>query len=404
MTELWFWIITALMLLIAIAIFVVPIYFGKDQNEIASRDALNKAFFRDRMQEINHEEEEGLIQNKADLAVELKQALLDDIAAEQDLPPKRPLSALMLLPGVFVLICLSYVTYNLYGSHRDVVAWQESLDRLPQLSVKLMSDSQSEMTKQEMDDLTLSLRTQLHKTPTDGQGWFLLGRVALTNRDILTAVAAMEKSYRFMPNDPDVMVGYAQALMLSGDEANVGTARQLLSKVIKKNHGNLQAFSLLAFEAFERGAFDEAIAAWSTMGKLIPADDPRRSMIERSIERAQTQMNVGPGKTVSVMISLDSKVVIPTNGVLFVSVHSADGAPMPIAAKKLLLNQFPLKVDLNDADSMLPERLMSSLPKVLVKARIDSDGNVMTKEGDWFGESVPFNMGESSQILINQQY
>lgn len=404
MSELWFWIITAFMLLISIAIFVVPIYFAKDQNEIASRDALNKAFFRDRMQELNHEEEEGLIQNKADLAVELKQALLDDIVITQNKTSKQSLSALMLLPGVLILIGLSYVTYNIYGSHRDVVIWQETLARLPDLSVKLMSDAQSEMTEQEMNDLTLSLRTQLQRTPKDGMGWLLLGRVALSNRDIQTAVAAMEKSYRLLPGDPDVMIGYAQALMLSGDEGNVGTARELLSKVIKKNHGNLQAFSLLAFEAFERGSFEEAIAAWTTMEKLMPLDDPRRSMIKRSIERAKKQMNVNTGETVSVVISLDPKVTIPQNGVLFVSVHSADGAPMPIAAKKLRLDKFPVHVDLNDQDSMLPERLLSSLSKVLVKARIDSDGNVMTKEGDWFGESLPFAMGESSQIVINQTY
>ncbi len=106
----------------------------------------------------------------------------------------------------------------------------------------------------------------------------------------------------------------------------------------------------------------------------------------------------------SVTVTLDEDVVLPEQGVLIISVHSADGAPMPIAAKRLPINQFPLTVELTDADSMIPERLMSSLPEVLVKARIDHDGNVMTKDGDWFGETLPFALGGQSQIVINQKY
>ncbi|SFP17136.1 c-type cytochrome biogenesis protein CcmI [Enterovibrio norvegicus] len=405
MTETMFWLITALMMLVSIAIFVLPIYRGKDQDEEASRDELNKAFFRDRMEEIEEEAQEGLIENQGELAVELKQSLLDDIPTQQAVTERmNTVSAMMLAPGVLILVILSYFLYNTFGSYGAVVSWQETTNNLPELSQRLMSESQEPLTDQEMADLTLALRTKLQQTPDDAMGWLLLGRIGMANRDIQTAEGAMAKAYGLSPENSDIKLGYAQSLIFSGDETNVTKARGLLREVIREDHANMQAFSLLAFEAFERGAYDEAIAAWSTMKKLLPENDPRIAMLERSIARANTQMNVGSGQKVSVTVTLDEDVVLPEQGVLIVSVHSADGAPMPIAAKRLPINQFPLTVELTDADSMIPERLMSSLPEVLVKARIDHDGNVMTKDGDWFGETLPFALGGQSQVVINQKY
>ncbi|CZF77239.1 c-type cytochrome biogenesis protein CcmI [Grimontia marina] len=403
MTEMWFWLITALMIVVSVGLFVLPIYRGKEQDEAASRDELNKAFFRDRMEELNEEADEGLVENQNELAVELKQSLLDDIPASEKSATQSKVPFVVLVPGILIMIAMSYGLYSTMGNYREVVSWQETASRLPELSRRLMADTNEPMTDQEMADLTLSLRTKLQQTPDDAMGWLLLGRIGLANRDVQTAEGAMAKAYNLMPDDSDVKLGYAQSLMLSGDEQNSNTARNLLREVIRVDHGNLQAFSLLAFDAFERGAYEEAVAAWSTMKQLLPADDPRISMLERSIQRAEAQMGAGEGQSVSVTISLDEQVQLPSEGVLIVSVHSADGAPMPVAAKRLPLSRFPVEVELTDADSMIPERLMSSLPEVMVKARIDNDGNVMTRDGDWFGETDPFELGGSSQLVINQK-
>ena len=143
MTETMFWLITALMMLVSIAIFVLPIYCGKDQDEEASRDELNKAFFRDRMEEIEEEAQEGLIENQGELAVELKQSLLDDIPTQQAVTEsKNTVSAMMLAPGVLILVILSYFLYNTFGSYGAVVSVQETTNNLPELAQGLMSESQ----------------------------------------------------------------------------------------------------------------------------------------------------------------------------------------------------------------------------------------------------------------------
>ncbi|MCV5277135.1 tetratricopeptide repeat protein, partial [Escherichia coli] len=79
--------------------------------------------------------------------------------------------------------------------------------------------------------------------------WLLLGRIALANRDVTTAIDSMKKSYALEPKDPDVMLGYAQALMLSQDEMDQATARSLLGKLMQQDYVDLRVFSLLAFDA-----------------------------------------------------------------------------------------------------------------------------------------------------------
>ncbi len=403
MTQLYFWILIAFMLIGSVLLFVLPIV-RKEKSKVTeqvSRDALNKAFYRERMLELDEETTEGLIENKEELALELKQSLLEDIPQNSKDPAKMN-SSLPLIPGVILFVVLVLGIYLTIGNFSKVVHWQETAARLPELSSRMMADSDDPMSDEEMTDLILALRTQLQKTPNDAMGWLLLGRIALANRDMMTAEGAMAKAYQLLPSDPDVILGYAQSLMLTGDDSNAVMARGLLKGLIKEDHANLQALSLLAFDAFERASYEEAKGAWLSMKQLLAPTDPRHSMLDRSIAKVDSLLNQGQGQSVTVNISLDPSIKLPTEGVLFVSAHSADGAPVPIAAKRLPLTQFPLEIELTDADSMIPERVLSSLPSFMLKARIDLDGDLITKDG-YLGESQTVLLGEKTHISINKK-
>ncbi len=403
MTQIYFWILIGLMLLGSVLLFVLPI-IRKEKSEVTeqvSRDALNKAFYRERMLELDEETTEGLVENKEELALELKQSLLEDIPQSSKETPKAS-SSLPLIPGVIFLVVFVLGTYLAVGNYGKVLHWQETAARLPELSSRMMADSDEPMSDEEMTSLILALRTQLQKTPNDAMGWLLLGRIALANRDMMTAEGAMAKAYQLLPNDPDVALGYAQSLLLTADESNAATARRLLNHLIKQDHANLQALSLFAFDAFERASYEEAKGAWLSMKLLLEPTDPRHLMLERSIAKVDSLLNQGQGQSVTVSISLDPSIKLPTEGVLFVSAHSADGAPVPIAAKRLPITQFPLEIELTDADSMIPERALSSLSSFMLKARIDLDGDLITRDG-YFGESQTVLLGEKTHISIDKK-
>ncbi|CAE6908760.1 COG4235 Cytochrome c biogenesis factor [Vibrio sp. B1FLJ16] len=401
-----FWISTVVLTLIACAMVAMPLMKQKANNDEVLRDELNKAFYKDRLSELQEEDEEGLVENQDDLISDLKQSLLDDIPGDKSHQETKVSPVAVLVPSVILTVVLSYGLYYKFGASQEVVKWQEVSANLPALSKKLMSSTAEPLSDDEMADLTLALRTRLHYQPEDSTGWLLLGRIALANRDVSTAIDAMEKSYNLEPQDPDIMLGYAQALMLSQEEIDQNTARSLLGKLVQQDQVDLRVFSLLAFDAFERKDYPAAIKYWGIMQQVIGPQDSRYEMLSRSIDSARKQMGetVAPDKSVAVTINLAPEAKVNPNGVLIVSVHRADGSPMPVAAARYPLAAFPRTVVLDDGNAMMQGSKLSSLDKLLVRVRVDSDGNVATRDHDWHGESGVVEFGQPVEVTINKQY
>ncbi|EEN3929741.1 hypothetical protein DAJ39_23485 [Salmonella enterica subsp. enterica serovar Poona] len=82
-------------------------------------------------------------------------------------------------------------------------------------------------------------------------------------------------------------LGYAEALTRSSDPEDNRRGGELLRRLVSRDHTDIRVLSLYAFSAFEQQRFDEAVAAWEMMLKLLPAGDARRAVIERSIRLAQ---------------------------------------------------------------------------------------------------------------------
>ncbi|WP_061019581.1 c-type cytochrome biogenesis protein CcmI [Vibrio splendidus] len=403
-----FWISTIILSLAAIFLIVLPFINKKANNDEMLRDELNKAFYKDRLVELEVEAEEGLVDNQQELIADLKQSLLDDVPAQQEMKKTQISTLGVVVPSIILVVVVTYGMYFKFGALEKVQHWQEVSSNLPELSKKLMSSEGGALTDDELEDLTLALRTRLHYQPEDSTGWLLLGRIALANRDAETAKDSMERAYKLEPKNEDVQLGFAQALMLSPDEADQNQARLILSRLIQNDYVDLRVFSLLAFDAFERQDYPGAVKYWSIMQQMIGPQDSRYEMLSRSIESAQKKMGdvmgVDQGKSVAVTLELSGDVNADPNSVLIVSVHRADGSPMPIAAARYLLGTFPRTVVLDDGNSMMEGQKLSSLETLMVRARLDTDGNVSTREGDWYGESEVVELGAPVTIDINKQY
>ncbi|ECF6268797.1 cytochrome C biogenesis protein [Salmonella enterica] len=104
-----------------------------------------------------------------------------------------------------------------------------------------------------------------------------------------TATGAYANAYRLDPKNSDAALGYAEALTRSSDPEDNRRGGELLRRLVRSDHTDIRVLSLYAFNAFEQGRFGEAVAAWEMMLKLLPAADPRRAVIERSIRQALAQ-------------------------------------------------------------------------------------------------------------------
>ncbi|EAB4961664.1 c-type cytochrome biogenesis protein, partial [Salmonella enterica] len=143
--------------------------------------------------------------------------------------------------------------------------------------------------EEEMARLALGLRTRLQSDPGNAEGWIMLGRTGMASGNAGTATEAYASAYRLDPKNSDAALGYAEALTRSSDPEDNRRGGELLRRLVRSDHTDIRVLSLYAFNAFEQGRFGEAVAAWEMMLKLLPAADPRRAVIERSIRQALAQ-------------------------------------------------------------------------------------------------------------------
>jgi hypothetical protein len=192
---------------------------------------------------------------------------------------------------------------------------------------------------------------------------------------------------------------------MSAEEAERAQARSLLIGLLQDGYVDLKIYSLLAFDAYQGSDFEAAIRYWQMMQKMIGPEDSRYAMLQRSISNAEKQL----GKTVSsvsvpVTISLGEGITAQSEGVLIVSVHDGAGSPIPVAAARYPVGSLPRTVVLDDGNVMMDGQSLSQLESIKVRARIDVDGNVASKQGDLYGESRVVKLGEAVEIVIDKQY
>ena len=404
-----FWIGVVLMLLLAACLIIIPLIRVANADDQQRRDTLNKAFFKQRMFELENEEKEGLVVDRAELVTELQQSLLQDVPSEPSSVAVETHSSnrSLILLSILLVFAVSGGMYYWLGSYHKVIEWQEVSTKLPELSKRLVGSDNEPLNDQEMDDLSLALRTHLYNSPTDAMGWMLLGKISLAKYDANSAVEAMAKAYTVNPENTSIRYGYAQALMASGEEANRLKSVQLLNELIQSGSTDIRVYSLLALSAYDQKQYSLAIDYWRKMQTILGESDSRYAWLEQKIAEADTLLQKESplsNKSVKVAIKIAPNVKVEPNMAVIISIHDSLGSPMPVAAVRLNALSFPLTVDLNDNNSLVEERLLSSLDEFIVKVRLDQDGNVATKEGDYYGENDQGSFSDAVEVEVNKQY
>lgn len=405
-----FWIVIAGLLVLVSLALVVPLWRGEGKQSI-SRSALNKQLYRQRLLEIGEEREQGVLAEESDSLVELQRSLLDDIPDVEQ--TARSGKSLIWIPGVLVLVVVSLGLYYKLGSWQEVSRWQDASSRLGELSNRILVERDAKVTEQDLLDFTLALRSRLKDEPNDYRGWLLLGRLALDGNDPEMASEALERAYTLAPQKSLVAVPYAQALMMTGDEAQ---ADALLQAAIAQDPENIEARSVYAFMALQKEDFQTALARWQAMLPLMEKGTPRYVMVERSMEYARAQLkqrgievtNSGAAKAGAVEgqplavkegefpihVTLAAGIQMPEDAHLFVFAVVPNGPTMPIAVKRIAGPTLPVTLSLGDGDAMMEGSKLAAYPELQFKARLSRGGNVMNKEGAFEGVSVSVKTAE----------
>jgi cytochrome c-type biogenesis protein CcmI len=410
-------VIAALLVLVSLTL-AMPLWRGEGKQSI-SRSALNKQLYRQRLLEIGEEREQGILAEEPESLVELQRSLLDDIPdVEQS---ARGGKSLIWIPGVLVLVVVSLGLYYKMGAWQEVQRWQDASSRLGELSNRILVERDAQVTEQDLLDFMLALRTRLKDEPNDYRGWLLLGRLSLDGNDPDMAREALERAYDLAPQKAMVAVPYAQALMMTGDDAQ---ADQLLRSAIALDPANIEARSVYAFMALQKEDFKTALMRWREMLPLMEKGSTRYAMVERSIDYAEQQLKqrgiavTTPGAAnksdeqgqqlevkkgeFPIHVTLAAGIQMPEDAHLFVFAVVPNGPPMPIAVKRIAGPTLPVTLSLGDGDAMMEGSKLSAYPQLQFKARLSRGGNVMNKEGAFEGvsTSIPTDAIPSAPIDI----
>lgn len=420
-----FWLVSILLILIVIS--VVVMFFIKasqkqQNNSQASRNALNKALYDVRLSEIECDDEQDIIPDKSALITELQHNLLDDIndqGTNQSIIAKQ--KKWLWLPAVVVLLLGGSTLYWSVGAYQEIVNWDDVMKRYPTIYNNIFAGEGYEPTEQELRDLLIGMRTHLDKNPNDAIGWLRYSRLGelFQNRELVED--SLKRAYQLDPNSIDIRLGYIGMKMQLEDQYSQKQADAMLENILKEHPENLQALSMSAFSALEKQDYAGAIKNWQKMLTLTVPNSQQADMLRGSIAYAENKMTLASisqmsrkdnevhqqenkvaavGPAYQVLIEVAEQVKIPSDGYLFVYAQSVNGPPMPVAAIKMKLPNFPVMVEISDANAMLEGMKLSDYPQFTIQARISVDGNVKNTEGQWKGITDAIDAGSTEQIKL----
>jgi len=330
-------------------------------------------------------------------AAELKSQFLAPLPDSQQLQGKSTGSALW---AVALLIALTTALYGLTGQYRELQHWQQAQDNLAGFGERALLGKGEPLSDEELQQFALALRTKLATSGDDAVAWFVLGRIWFSQGQVPESIEAFEKALSLTPERVNLLVSYAQALMVEGSEDSVKKAAKSLGAVLSKDAGNVDALSMLALIAQQRGDKKEARAAWEVLLAQLPKDDPRYAQVQQQLTQLEPQAKtpVQAGPVLNVTLTIPQAVLDANAGAtLFVFARATQGMPLPVAVQKLPLQAGTMQIQLDNSHSMQPDWNLSAVNSVTVGARISRSGSATPDPTDLQLKSAELTLSDVAQ-------
>ncbi len=404
-----FWMLAALTLLAAYALFV-PALLGRWQRSAVDRQKLNLELHRQRREELAGE---SAGEELAGLQAELDQDLLGDLTASASTgttPKQQGRGALV--AGLVIAPLLGILLYAQLGRFD-----------LADFRAQAQAPEQPAPQFQEMIE---RLAERLKANPGDLQGWMLLGRSYQQTEQYDKAVEAYAQASKLAPDNLDIKAFYAKALgeSLGGDFG--GEPAQIAAEILAKNPKHHNALWLAGAAAAQSGDTAKAVAYLET----LRGEFPKGSAEEQHLSKIVADLKNGPAggegeagaadeapaaglpatgeqKSIRVKVGLAAalKPKAAPDDTVFIFARAAAGPPMPLAIVRKKVKDLPTEVTLDDSMSMVQGMNLSAFDRLVIGARISKTGQALPKPGDLQGLTQPtaIENGASYAVEIGEE-
>ncbi|MEP7295987.1 MAG: c-type cytochrome biogenesis protein CcmI [Burkholderiales bacterium] len=279
------------------------------------------------------------------------------------------------------------------------------------------------LTTEQIGAMVDQLSERLKKQPGDGEGWFMLARSYVAMGRHADALPAFKQAARFRPDDPDVLVDYADALAVSNGRSLDGEPTRLVEQALKLAPGHVKALALAGTAAFDRKDYAAAVRYWDRAVQAEPAGSAFSLQIEGSLAEARQLASNGSPAAVdkaaepwlavgpAAVGSVSGKVVLAPalaakagpDDTVFIFARAVDGPRMPLAILRKRVSDLPVDFTLDDSMAMTPTATLSKYPRVQVGARISKSGDASARAGDFQGITPEIAVGAKGvRLEINE--
>ena len=286
------------------------------------------------------------------------------------------------------------------------------------------SNSNAEITYEQIEAMTQKLADRLKQQPDDPTGWAMLGRSYAVLGRHADALPAFKQAVTLKPDDANLLTDYADALAVVNGRNLEGEPSKLIARALEIDPSNLKALSLAGTAAYLRKDFAGALRHWDKLAQVAPDSDFVRQ-IQRGIDEARRQAGTpapaiqaqasgirapaaqpaapgaAAGASISGTVTLAKQLAAKAapDDTVYVFARAAEGSRVPLAILRKQVKDLPLKFTLDDSMAMSPAAKLSGAPKVIVGARVSKSGGAMPQPGDLQGISAPVDLGSTGLAI-----
>ena len=392
-----FWLAAAAITLIGLGFIILPLMRQKASAQV-SRMQVNKALYESKLEELQADLEQGLLDPSEyqQSEQELQRSLLSDVKVSERSSVTQKRSNLGMV--VLLTIALPLSAILLYQQFTTYVANDEYNEQQ-----KLAQQAQT--IQQSIE----ALEQRLQDKPDDLEGWKILGQSYVVMQQFNKAVGAYSQAAALSDySDPDLLVLLAETSSFANDGVFGTIENALLEQALAVNPKHERALWYAGYAAYSEDDYQAAVAYWQTLLSLVPADrnDVRDSLNKFVADaREKAGLEAAPAEQAALARVLYVQVTVAQelaknyqdSDTVFIYARAKTGPKMPLSLVRVPLSALPIKVELTEATSMLPNMNLRSFEQVEVLARISPSGQAISQAGDLISAAVSVDFSQDSE-------
>lgn len=182
-----------------------------------------------------------------------------------------------------VLIIFSALSIGLYARFGSYSAVQNAL--LADAKQAVIEQAMAEFKNPQI--IIQRLQARLQQQPNSAKGWYLLGRLYVSQGQLENANIAFSKANQLKPHDEVILNQLVSTRFFQNKRRLDAQSQAYLADILSLNPNNLDALNLRATDAYLRRDFATAIQQWEKMLPLLTNEPKGRQLVLDMIAKAQ---------------------------------------------------------------------------------------------------------------------